>query len=156
MAAYGIRGEVKVKVFTEAPEGIAAYGPLSTATGHVLRVLSVRAGKPGEAVLRFEGIADRGAAEALKGEGLYVARAALPEPEMGEFYLADLVGLRAQTREGALFGRVTGVHDFGAGPVLEIANPDGETQYLPFSNDVVPEVDLVGARIIVAPPTETE
>ena len=96
IAAHGIKGEVKVKTFTEAPENLDAYGALTTDDGRRLEVASLRPTKGDEAVARFKGIADRNAAESLKGQALYVPRDALPEPEPGEFYLADLIGLKAE------------------------------------------------------------
>ena len=85
VAAHGIKGEVKVKTFTESPVGLGAYGPLMTEAGRVLEVAALRPGKAGEAVVRFDGIADRNAAERLKGQSLFVPRSALPPPEEGEF-----------------------------------------------------------------------
>ncbi|MFX8362532.1 ribosome maturation factor RimM, partial [Acinetobacter baumannii] len=85
-------------------------------------------------------IADRGAAEGLKGLRLYVPRAALPAPGEDEFYLADLVGLAAETADGTRVGTVLAVHDFGAGDVLELRQPIGGTIFLPFTRAVVPVV----------------
>jgi 16S rRNA processing protein RimM len=147
--AHGIKGEVKVKTFTAAPERIAAYGPLATESGRPLVIAQLRAGRGGEAIVRFDGVSDRNSAEALKGEGLYVARSALPEPEAGSFYLADLIGLRAEDANGTLLGHVQAMHNFGAGDVLEIAMVNGDSEFLPFSDSAVPVVDVARGRIIV-------
>jgi 16S rRNA processing protein RimM len=152
--AHGIKGEVKVKIFTETPEGLGAYGPLTTESGRTLTIASLRGSKPGEAIVRFENVPDRNAAEGLRGEGLYVPRAALPEPEADEFYLADLIGLRAEDSAGNHFGVVSAVHNFGAGPVLEIALADGGSEFVPFADATVPIVDIAGGRIVVALPDE--
>src|SRR5690242_7621435 len=94
IGAQGLKGEVKVKAFTQSPEKLAAYGPLHTKDGKRFRVMSVREAKDG-AVVALEGVNDRNAAEALKGVELFVPRDALPKEDADEFYHADLVGLRA-------------------------------------------------------------
>ncbi len=156
VAPHGVRGAVKIKTFTELPENIAAYGPLSDEKGRrqfTLRHFRVQ----GEVIVaQLEGIADRDAAEGLKGLRLYVPRAALPAPEEDEFYLADLVGLPAETAEGKRVGTVLAVHDFGAGDVLELRQPIGGTIFLPFTRAVVPVVDIAGGRLVVDPPPEVE
>lgn len=156
VAPHGVRGAVKIKTFTERPENIAAYGPLTDEKGRrqfTLRHFRVQ----GEVIVaHLEGIADRDAAEGLKGLRLHVPRAALPAPEEDEFYLADLVGLPAETAGGQRVGTVLAVHDFGAGDVLELRQPIGGTIFLPFTREVVPVVDLKGGRLVVDPPTEVE
>lgn len=156
VAPHGVRGAVKIKTFTEVPENIAAYGPLIDEKGRrqfTLRHFRVQ----GEVVVaHLDGIADRDAAEGLKGLRLYVPRAALPAPEEDEFYLADLVGLAAETADGKRVGTVLAVHDFGAGDVLELRQPIGGTIFLPFTRAVVPVVDIAGGRLVVDPPAEVE
>ena len=106
-------------------------------------------------VARLKGVADRNAAEALKNLRLYVPRERLPAPADDEFYHADLVGLAATTADGAPFGIVKAVHNFGAGDLLEIEPADGEaTVMLPFTEATVPAVDIAGGRIVVAPPAD--
>jgi len=154
--ARGLRGEVRVKSFTARPEDVGAYGPLADEAGTRTLRLAVTAPARDHVIARVEGVADRAAAEALKGTRLYVARAALPTPGEDEFYVADLVGLRVEV-EGApgTWGTVKAVHDFGAGAVVEIERPDGAEVMLPFTRAAVPEVDLAGGRVVVAPPAET-
>ncbi len=97
-------------------------------------------------------VADRTAAEKLINVRLYVDRAQLPEPEEDEFYLADLIGLVAFDTSGAQLGRITAVHDYGAGASLEIA---GETSAIvPFTRACVPEVDIASGRVTVALPVD--
>ena len=69
---------------------------------------------------RIEGVADRTAAEALRGLRLYVERERLPAPDEREFYQADLIGLAAVGRDGRDWAKVVAVHDFGAGSVIEV------------------------------------
>ena len=103
--------------------------------------------KPGEAVIAFEGVSDRNAAEALKGTELFVKRAALPETAADEFYHADLIGLEAFDSEGRLMGRVSAIHNFGASDVIAIARSDGDEVLLAFTAETVPEIDVAGGRI---------
>lgn len=156
-AAHGVRGLVKVRSFTADPADLTAYGPLTDANGRVFTLRVMHQVKE-QVVVAIEGIADRTAAEGLRGIDLYVDRAALPEPEEeDEFYLADLIGLRAVTEAGASFGTVSAVQDFGAGDVLEIVPAaGGPTVWLPFTREVVPEVDVAARRLVVVPPAEIE
>ena len=151
----GVRGAVRVKSFTAAPGDITAYGPLHDGPGGPTIPL-----EPGEMqgdmiVARVAGVADRDAAEALRGKRLYVPRAALPEAGEGEYYHADLVGLAVELADGARFGTVKALHDFGAGGILEVARAGGDTVMLPFTRGAVPEIDIAGGRMVIDPPDET-
>ena len=129
-APHGVRGEIRLQSFTAEPQAIAAYGPLCDESGARRFVLaSVRAQGKDMLVARVEGVDDRQAAEALTGVGLYVARALLPQPDEDEFYLADLEGLRAESAEGILLGRVVAVRNFGAGDILEVAPAQGDSAF---------------------------
>jgi 16S rRNA processing protein RimM len=156
IGAHGLKGEVKVKTFTSTPESLAAYGALLAEDGRRFKISELRALGADTAIVCFEGIKDRNSAESLKGVRLSVAREALPEPEDNEFYHADLIGLRAETRDGALLGRVKGLHNFGAGDVLEITDDAGAERFVPFTEDVVPEIDVPGGRIVVELPCDDE
>ena len=156
VGAQGLKGAVKVKLFTETPEALAKYGPLRDARGKSYEVIACRPGKPGEAVISFAGIADRNGAEALKGAELFVARAALPQTGHEEFYHADLIGLDAQDIEGRVLGKVSALHNYGAGDVVEIVRPDGDSVLLAFTRETVPTIDIPGGRIVVAVPEDDE
>lgn len=149
---HGVRGLVKVKPFTEVPEDIAAYGPVEDETGTKRYTLRVTGEAKGQVIVALDGVGDRNAAEALKGERLYVARDALPEPEDGSFYHADLIGMEVVGLDGTLLGRVSALYDFGAGDVLEFRGADGKARMLPFTEQVVPTVDLDARRMVVDPP----
>ena len=156
IGAQGLQGAVKIKLFTETPEALTKYGPLSDAKGKRYEVIACRPGKPGEAVISFAGITDRNQAEALKGVELYVPRAALPETAEEEFYHADLIGLEAQDSEGRVLGKVAAIHNYGAGDVIEITRPDGDNVLLAFTRETVPTIDIPGGRIVVAVPEDDE
>ena len=156
-AAHGVRGEIRLWPFTEDPLAVASYGPLETRDGkQQFEIAATRAAKD-HLVARIKGVETRDAAEKLNGIELYVAREKLPATEDDEFYHADLIGLAAVSEDGASLGRIIAVHNFGAGDIIEIA-PDngGETRLLPFSNAVVPTVDLENRRAIIVPPGEVE
>lgn len=148
----GVRGAVRVKSFTAAPEAVAAYGPVEDEAGTRRFELRVVGKAKGVVVATLPGVADRDAAAALKGLRLYVARDALPPPEEDEFYHADLLGLAAELADGTVLGRVRAVHDFGAGDSLEIAPEAGTPLLVPFTRAAVPVIDLAGGRIVVEPP----
>jgi 16S rRNA processing protein RimM len=153
-AAHGVRGEVRLKSFTADPLSVARYGPLETEDGRQLEIEALRPAKD-RLIARLKGVADRGAAEALRNIRLYVPRERLPQPADDEFYQADLVGLAAQTRNGEPFGIVKAVHNFGAGDLLEIEPAaGGATVLLPFTETVVPVVEIANGRIVVAPPED--
>lgn len=162
VGAHGIRGQLRIRSFTGEPAAIFGYGALlgkrrDTEAGRSLTLRPVgtaKGGKPkGEVVLAtLDGVADRTAAEALKGLRLYVSRDALPALEEDEFYHADLIGLVVDQVAGGQLGTVKAVHDFGAGDVLEVTREEGGTVFLPFTMAVVPVVDIAGGRLVADPP----
>jgi 16S rRNA processing protein RimM len=153
VGAQGIKGDVRIKSFTADPGDVGAYGLLSDQPGTRSFRVTVRSLTKGAVVAKVEGVADRNAAEALKGTALYVDRERLPEPEDEDtFYHADLIGLRAEAPDGVPLGRVEAVFDHGAGDVLDIRQTDGRTVSVPFTKAVVPQVDVTAGRIVVAIP----
>jgi len=159
VGAHGVRGLVKVKSFTEDPRDVAAYGPVSDEAGRQAWHLEVTGPAPGKSsdvlLVRIAGVQDRDAAQALHGTRLYVAREALPAlAEEETFYHADLIGLAVEDPAGRALGTVTAVENHGAGDLLEIAGPGGESLLLPFTRAVVPQVDLAAGRLVAVPPDE--
>jgi 16S rRNA processing protein RimM len=150
--AHGIKGWVRVKSFTADPEAIADYGPLSDERCTRSFVLELVGAQKGVLLARLKGVEDRNAAERLKGLRLYVRRADLPPPEEGEFYEADLIGLQAVREDGAPFGTIRAVNNFGAGASLEIEDLSGKMVLVPFTNAAVPVVDVANKRVVVVPP----
>jgi 16S rRNA processing protein RimM len=156
IGAQGLKGEVKVKTFTETPQKLGAYGPLHTRDGRRFALKTVREGK-GCCIVALDGVASRDAAESLKGVELYVPRNALPPIGTHEFYHADLLGLHAEDTEGRGIGKVIAIHNFGAGNVIEIERGDGQgTVLMPFTREVVPTIDVEQKRIVIAAPEEVE
>ncbi len=148
---------MKLRSVPEDPEAVAAYGPLTDEGGaRVFRMTLSGAAKDVQ-LARVEGITTREQAQALAGVRLYVDRAAFPDVvDEDEFYHADLLGLRAETAAGELFGIVKAVHEFGGGDVLEIQTESGVTELLPFTKACVPVVDVRGGRVLVEPPAVVE
>lgn len=148
VGARGIKGEVRIKSFTDVPSDIASYGTLFDRDGARRFDLRVTGQAKGVVLARIDGIGDRNAAEALKRTDLFVDRSQLPDTEEDEFYNSDLVGLSANSVSGESLGKVRGVFDFGAGPVLEV---DGNTM-VPFTKEAVPHIDLDAGRVTIDPP----
>ena len=155
-APHGVRGAVKLWTFTEDPLAVKHYGPFVTKDGaRQFEVTHVREAK-GHLVATLKGVATREEAERLNGVELYVARDKLPATDENEYYHADLIGLAAVNTSGEPLGRVIAIHNFGAGDIIEIAPPNGVTMLLPFTNVVVPTVDLKGGRLVIELPDEIE
>lgn len=163
-APHGVRGEVRLYIFTQDPADLPDYEPLMDGEGkRTFAITSMRAGKD-HFVARLKGVDDRNAAEALTNVELYLPREALPPPEDEDtFYHADLLGLKVEGEDGALLGKVVGLYDFGAGEVLEyqpVPRPvpeggrrrgnKGGTLMVPFTRLAVPVVDVAGGRVVLA------
>ncbi|HET7412634.1 MAG TPA: ribosome maturation factor RimM [Pararhizobium sp.] len=151
-AAQGIRGEVRVNSYTADPMALGDYGRLYGEDGRDFEILEIRPGK-NVVIVRFRGINDRNAAEALNGTNLYIERDRLSDEELeeDEFFYADLEGLEVVDGEGRIYGRISGIFDFGGGDLLELKAPGKRPMLVPFSEAAVLEIDLVAGHIIVDP-----
>ena len=143
--AHGIKGEVRLKLFSDTVESLSRHGKLYVA-GVERKLVAVRDGKT--AVARFEGVSDRGAAEALRGSLVEIDRSALPPLEQGEYYHADLIGLAAVGRDETAIGKVVAVENYGAGDLLEIALEGGRKSLIAFKPGIA---DLEDGRIVLDP-----
>lgn len=144
--AHGVKGEVRLKLFSDSVANLAVHKRVHVG-GSERRLLSVReAGK--NAVAQLEGVADRSAAEALRGSLIEVGRDSLPPLGEGEYYHADLIGLAAVDRSGGSAGVVTAVENFGAGDLLEIETEAGKRSLIPFKPGIA---DLEDGRIVLDP-----
>jgi len=142
--AHGIKGELKLKLFSDSVNSLAAHDLLYVG-GAARRLLFVRDGGK-TAVARFEGIFDRSSAEALRGSLIEVDRLALPPLAEGEYYHADLIGLAAVDREGNSIGTVAAVENYGAGDLLDIELQGGKRSLIAFKPGIA---DLDGDRIVL-------
>jgi 16S rRNA processing protein RimM len=144
--AQGVNGEVRLKLFSDSAVSLARHKRLSVG-GAERELLSVRDGGK-VAIARFSGVADRSAAEALRGQLVEIERDALPSLEAGEYYHADLIGLACVDVDGQAIGSIVAVENFGAGDLLEIEADGGRRSLIPFRSGVA---DLVGDRIVLDP-----
>jgi 16S rRNA processing protein RimM len=146
IGAHGIAGEVRLKVFAD---DLASYKSFNSGA---LTLKSLRTGSNG-AIARFAEVADRNAAEALRGTQLTVPRSALPPLEEGEYYHVDLLGLPAVSDAGEALGTVVAIDNYGAGDVLEIERPgvdgrSGKRFMVPMRPEAVPEWNA--ERLVIA------
>ena len=151
--AHGIKGEVSVEVRTDDPDRRYADGSVLATDPPErgpLTILGVRH-HHGRLLVAFDGVEDRNAAEALRGTLLVVDSADVGEPDEGEWWDHDLVGLTAVTPEGTTLGPVTDVLHVPGPPLLAI-DREGRELLVPFVEALVPEVDVPGGRIVVDPP----
>ena len=144
--AHGVRGEVKLKLFGDSIDSLVRQ-PSLTVGGKPLLLKDVRAGNK-TAIARFEGVANREAAEALRGSLVEIDRKALPPLTDGEYYHADLIGLPCIDGAGRPVGIVAAIEDFGAGELLDIEKSNGKSSLIPFREGIA---DLVDGRIILVP-----
>ncbi|WP_372603889.1 ribosome maturation factor RimM [Actibacterium sp.] len=151
--AFGVRGEVRLKSFCADPEAIADYAPLYSEDGSRQFTLTITRALNGGFAARLSGVGTKEQADALRGTRLFADRDALPDLPDDEFYHADLIGLEVLDTGGKSLGVVHAVHNHGATDLLEIFAPGlKSTVLLPFTNAIVPTVDLKAGRIIADPP----
>ncbi len=144
--AHGVKGELRLKLFGDSVESLAAQRTAFVG-GTERRILSVREGGK-VAVARIEGVADRSAAEALRGSLVEIERNALPPLEDGEYYHADLIGLPCVDQQGQPAGTVLAVENYGAGDILEVEDPSGKRAMIPFRAGIA---DLHEGEIVIDP-----
>ncbi len=142
-AAHGTRGEVRVKTFTGDPLAIADYGLLYDQQGKPYEIMEARVAKT-VVIVRFKGVNDRNAAEALNGTELFIDRSQLPDDELDqdEFFQTDLIGLKAIDEDGNSHGVVSAIFDFGGGDLIELSEKGKRPMLIPFTEAAVPEVDF--------------
>ena len=136
--AHGVAGEVRLKLLGE---GFDALKPHKSFNEGALTLSKLRSDNKGGAIARFAEVADRTAAEKLRGTVLTVSRDALPALEEGEFYHSDLLGLTVVTDSGDEIGNVCAVENFGATDIVEIEKPDGKKFMVPLTEQAVPGWD---------------
>lgn len=152
--AHGIKGEVRVKSYTDDPLAFGNYGKLHDKNGNKYQVIKARVSK-NVVVTRFKSVDTREKAEALNGIELYIDRSRLPQVEDDdEFYLSDLDGLDCVDEAGVVVGFVKGVHNFGAGDIIEVQHAKGGEAFYPFTKEVVPIVNVEAGMLTLVPPAE--
>jgi 16S rRNA processing protein RimM len=151
--AFGVKGEVRLRAFTDKNAGVISYGPLYGEDGKILlKPKSWRELKDGVAIVTAE-VKSREEAEKMKGQKLFVPRANLPATGDDEFYVVDLLGSRAEALDGTVLGDIVAVWNFGAGDILEYKPPNGGPNVrITFTRESVPHVDLAAKRVVLDPP----
>lgn len=150
-AAHGIRGQVKIKSFTENPADLTAYGPLYDDSGATIP-LTITGQAKQLLIAAIENISNRTEAERYINTPLFIPRKALPAPTQGDYYHADLIGLEARLQNNTPYGTIIAIHNFGAGDILEILCPDNKTEMLPFTKEIVPEIHVNAGYLHITPP----
>lgn len=149
-AAYGVRGWVKLRSFTDPPENLLEYRPWHLRRNDAdisAKLVEIRPQGKGF-VARLDGILDRDAAAALTGTEVVIRRSELPAPEAGQFFWDDLLGLQVCTVDGTELGEVEQLMETGANDVLIVAGD--RRRLIPFiSGEVVRSVDLEARKILV-------
>lgn len=146
---HGIRGNVKLKTYTQNSADIALYKVLKDRSGAVFKFRLISTPTPYSAVVALQGVDNRNQAEMLRGIKLYVTRAELPELEEEEFYHTDLIGMDVLDQQGNLVGQVQAVQNHGAGDFLDILTIAKEVCSIPFRKESVPFVDVAGQSITI-------
>jgi 16S rRNA processing protein RimM len=142
--AHGVKGEVRLKLFAQSADSLKRHEKLFVGGGH-RRLLAIR--ESGKTIIaRIEGISDRSAAEAQRGELVEIDRSDLPPLGENEYYHADLIGLPAWDRNGEPVGSVVAVENYGAGDLLEIEDSAGKKSLIPFRAGIA---DLENDRIML-------
>jgi 16S rRNA processing protein RimM len=150
VAHHGVRGTVRVRATGSGRHLREGVEPV--VAGRRRRILRVREAPKGFLV-DFEGVEDRSGAAAFKGEELVLDRRELDEPEVGEFYVGDLVGLTAVSDAGEVVGTVEETFETPAHEILLVRKEDDvPVLYVPFTLQHVPEVDIAAGRVVVRPP----
>ena len=142
----GIRGELKVKTYTDAPEDVKAFGTVYI-EDKPYKILSFRVGNDGAAYMGLRGIPDRNAAELFRGKKLEGDRDDAPELEEGQYYIVDVIGLSCETEEGEVLGIVKDVKNLSS-DVYTIEKA-GKQILFPAVKGVVKKVDLENQKLIV-------
>ena len=140
-APHGVRGQIKIKPFTEDISLLTHHGPVSLSDGRSLQLKQTGAAK-GQLICSAAEIRDRNTAETLKGAELFIDRAVLPDLADDEVYQADLLGAEVVDSQHGSIGRCIGFFDFGAGPLIEVKPDKGQSLFLPFHSQVIEALDL--------------
>ena len=147
--AHGLRGAVRVLSLSDVPQRFRSLTEALVRTSKsasLLKILSAEESGRGTWLLRFEGIADRTQAEALRGAALLVREQDSPALPEGQFYLYQIVGLEVVTTEGRRLGPITEVLTTGANDVYVTG-----AGLIPATNEVVKRIDLAEGMMLIQP-----
>ena len=152
VGVHGVRGHLKIKAYTDNPAALDRYGPVSLDDGRLLH-LKIKSVSPKDTVIALaQEVTGRNEAELMRGLELFIKRDALPPTANDEVYHTDLVGLEARDNDGVVIGVIVGLHDFGAGDIIEVKPPSRPTMMLPFAPEYRDEVRLEEGFVTLLPP----
>ena len=152
VGVHGVRGHLKIKAYTDNPAALDRYGPVSLDDGRLLHLKVKSVSPKGPVIAMAQEVTDRNEAELMRGLELFIKRDALPPTANDEVYHTDLVGLEARDNDGVAIGVIVGLHDFGAGDIIEVKPPSGPTMMLPFAPEYRDEMRLEEGFVTLLPP----
>jgi len=151
LSPHGIRGLVKLSLYTDHPHKILTHGKIFNKNGSQEFEIEIKSQNQDVFLASIKGIENRTQAEALKGVFLYIDRKDLPEPEDEDFYINDLLHLDVIDENKEILGTVVNFYNFGAGDVLEIKlKTTGELKCYSFTKNHFPEIDIKNGFIILS------
>ena len=149
VGVHGIRGEVKVKCFSDNEKNLTRYGDVTNEAGDKNFSLKIVGHSKELLRVKVKGVDDRNTAETLVGTAFYINRSLLPDLKEDEFYHTDLIGLDVRNSNGETIGEVNAMYNFGAGDIIELKLNEGALEMLPFTKDYVPTINIKEHYIIV-------
>ena len=149
VGVHGIRGEVKVKSFSDDERNLTRYGDVTDEAGNKKFSLKIVGHSKELLRVKIKGVDDRNTAETLVGTAFYVQRELLPDLTDDEFYHTDLIGLDVKNSSGEIIGEVNALYNFGAGDIIELKLNNGSLEMLPFTSAYVPTINIKEHHIIV-------
>ncbi len=149
VGVHGIKGEVKIKSFSDDEKHLTAYGALSNADDSQQIELKLVGHSKDLLRAKIKGVENRTTAEKYVGTGLYIGRDKLPDLAEEEYYHTDLIGLEVKNSSGLVLGKVNALYNFGAGDILEVKTNAGNLEMLPFNKNFVPVISIKDGYIIV-------
>ena len=152
VGVHGVLGHLKIKAYTDNPAALDRYGPVSLDDGRLLHLKVKSVSPKGPVIAMAQEVTDRNEAELMRGLELFIKRDALPPTANDEVYHTDLVGLEARDNDGVAIGVIVGLHDFGAGDIIEVKPPSGPTMMLPFAPEYRDEMRLEEGFVTLLPP----
>ena len=152
VGVHGVRGHLKIKAYTDNPAALDRYGPVSLDDGRLLHLKVKSVSPKGPVIAMAQEVTDRNEAELMRGLELFIKRDALPPTANDEVYHTDRVGLEARDNDGVATGVIVGLHDFGAGDIIEVKPPSGPTMMLPFAPEYRDEMRLEEGFVTLLPP----
>ena len=155
-SVHGVKGQVKIKFFSENVDALLKRNDFSDASGLHLFKFKKHGITNGLVIVSIEGIDDRNVAEKLKGTEIYAPASDKTKLKTNQWTYGELTGLRARLENGTTYGKVTGIFNFGAGDIIEIELADGKTEMLPLRDEFIGAVNIEEGYLMVMPPDYVE